>query len=159
MNDILAVILKDTYSLTQFKHRVRLLKSTLIKQFFGGETPDQTPPGTDLTWLKSLPSDLYQKFNKDNVYDIFSELEKMSAKFPVLTMYLTFEPDDATLFNLGTFVRKTFSPALLLDIKFDPNLIAGTALVWKGVYRDYSLRAKIENMKSEITEGFKKFLR
>lgn len=158
MNDILNTVLKDTFSLTQFKARIRLLKSSLLKTFFGGETEMQ-PPSQDVNWLKSLSPDFYQKFNKDNVYDIFSELEQTSSKLPILTMYLTFEPDDVTVSNLGAFARKTFGLPLILDIKFDPNLIAGTALVWRGIYHDYSVRAKIENMKGEITQGFKRFLR
>lgn len=156
--EILTTILKDTFSLSQFKTRVRLLKANLLKTFFGGETATESP-SQDLNWLKSLPPYLYQQFNKDNVYDLFSELEQASSKLPILTMYLAFEPDDITVSNLGTFARKTFGLSLMLDIKFDPNLIAGTAFVWKGVYRDYSLKAKIENMKGEISQGFKRFLR
>lgn len=159
MDNLLTIILKDTFSLTQFKTRVRLLKSYFLKDIFGGETDSLQSPGQDVSWLKSLPSDFHQKFNKDNIYDIFSELEQAAAKFPTLTMYLAFEPDDVTLSNLGTFARKTFGSSLMLDVKFDPNLIAGCALVWKGVYKDYSMRSKIEQGKAGITEGFKKFLR
>ena len=160
MDDILALILKDTYSLTQFKHRMRLLKSNLLRAFFGGQTENLSPSTQDSNWLKSLPESFYQKFNQENVYKIFSDLEKMSTGLPILTMYLTFEPDDVTLNQLGILTRKTFdSISLLLDIKIDPNLIAGTALSWKGVYKDYSLKAKIEEKRNEIAQGFKRFLR
>lgn len=154
-NDILKIILTNTYSLAQLKARLRILKSNLLKTFFGGVTLNQ-----DLGWLKSLPPSFYQKFSKDNAYQIFSGLEMEISKIKTLTIYLTFEPDETTLSQIGVYARKTFnSPALLLDIRLDPNLIAGTALVWKGVYKDYSLRAKIESRKEEILQGFKKFLR
>ncbi len=157
---ILDIILKDTYSLSQLKHRLRILKSNLLKTFFGGESQDLSLATQDLNWLKSLPESFYQKFTKDNIYQILSDLEKEIPNLPTLTVYLTFEPDDATLAQLGSVARKTFSsPSLVLDIKLDLNLIAGAALVWKGVYKDYSLRAKIESKKLEIFEGFKKFLR
>jgi len=168
MNNILATILKDTYSLSQLKHRLRILKSNLLKTFFGGitSTSEESKPTSEVThpedsnWLKSLPQSFYQQFNKDNVYQIFSDLEKMTTNLPILTMYLAFEPDEATLNQLGTFVRQTFNfPLLLLDIKINPNLIAGTALVWKGIYKDYSLHAKIEEKRNEISQGFKRFLR
>ena len=160
MNEILSIILKDTFSLTQFKHRMRLLKSNLLRAFFGGQTENLSPSTQDSDWLKSLPEWFYQKFNQENVYKIFSDLEKMSTGLPILTMYLTFEPDDVTLNQLGILTRKTFNSAsLFLDIKIDPNLIAGTALSWKGVYKDYSLRAKIEEKKVEISEEFRRFLR
>lgn len=150
MDQILPVILQDTYTLSQLKHKLSDLKSHLLENFFG--TPDQT-------WLKSVPLKILQAFNKDNVYEIFTSLEIQISKLPTLTVYLTFEADDQALAQIGQFTRKTLNPALLLDIKYDPNLIAGAALVWKGVYKDYSLRSRIEEKKGEILEGFKKYLR
>lgn len=159
-NTILNTILKDTYSLGQFKHRLRILKSNLLKTFFGGEEENASPSPEDLNWLKSLPDNFYQKFNKENVYEIFSGLEKKSVGLPTLTIYLTFEPNDENLTQLGSFSRKTFNlPSLLLDTKLNPDLIAGTALVWKGIYKDYSLKSKIEARKEEMTTGFKRFLK
>ncbi|MBI2329999.1 hypothetical protein HYU94_01270 [Candidatus Daviesbacteria bacterium] len=178
MDQTLAIILKDTYSLTQLKSRLRILKSSLLKTFFGGSTgstPGESPStslGTsgpifevnilpqDLNWLKSLPENFYRQFNKDNVYKIFTELEAQIPKLPILTMYLVFEPDFMSLGQIGATVRKTFvQPTLLLDIKLNPGLIAGIALVWKGIYKDYSVKAKIEQRKEEILQGFKRFLR
>lgn len=157
--EILNTILQNTFSLAQFKTRVNLLKANLLKTFFGGNGENTTPPLQDLNWLQSLPPGFYQKFNKDNVYSIFTELGKAQTKLPVLTMYLTFEPDDQTLSQIGEYVRKNFGQNLLLDIKLDPKLIAGTSLVWKGMIHDYSLKAKLQEKKTEILQGFKKFLR
>lgn len=157
--DTLATILKDTYSLTQLKHRARILKSTILNAIFNNNQPPTYPP-SDLNWLKSLPQDFYQKFNKDNVYNIFTELEQKTTKLNTLTIYLSFEPDETALTQIGTYSRKLFGfPTLLLDIKINPNLIAGTALVWKGILRDYSLKAQIEAKKGDILQEFKKFLR
>lgn len=158
MDEVLAIILKDTYTLTQLKHRIRLLKSTLLKTFFGGE--DETIPPPDLIWLKSLDAKFYSQFNKDNVYRIFEGLEETVTKLPTLVIYLTFEPGDDTISQLGLSARQTFNlPNLLLDVRFDPGLIAGAALSWKGIYRDYSLRTNIDSKKAEILQEFKKFLR
>lgn len=163
MNDLLTIILKDTYSLSQLKHRLRILKANLIKTFFGGINDDisstQLASPQDLNWLKSLPSDFYQKFTKDNVYTIFTEFDNEIQKLPTLTIYLTFEPDETTLNQIGLFSRNSFGKTLLLDVKLDRSLIAGAALVYKGVYKDYSLRSKLEERKDEILEGFKRFLR
>lgn len=159
MNNILTTILKDTYSLTQLKHRVRILKAYLLKHLFASTT-DSSPSPVDLNWLKSLSADFYHQFNKDNVYQIFTDLEKQITNCPVLTMYLTFEPDEMALPQIGSFARQQFNkPSLILDIKIDPNLITGAALAWKGVYKDYSLRLKIGQRKAEIFQGFKRFLR
>lgn len=156
--DILTTILKDTYSQSQLKHRLNILKSNLLKTFFSGPQGGSEPE--DLNWLKSLPSDFYHKFNKDNVYQIFSGLDGQINTVTVLTIYLTFEPDEASLTQIGDYARKTFAnPTLLLDIKYDPRLIAGAALTWKGVYKDYSLKARINERNLVILDSFKKFLR
>lgn len=159
MNDILTAILKDTFTTTQLHYRLRILKDYLINSFFGGSKDSETYPVQDLHWLKSLPPAIYRQFSKDNVYRIFADLERQSEKREVLTIYLTFQPDDLTLARIGNFARKTFGLPVLLDTKFDPNLIAGCALVWKGVFKDYSLRTKIAEKKVEVLGSFKKFLR
>ncbi len=159
MDEILNIILKDTYSLSQLKHRLRILKTNLLRTFFStGEVGSLSP--AELSWLQSLPPQFYQQFTKDNVYKIFSDIDDAILNLKTLILYLSFEPDDATIAQIGSFTRKIFnSPALLLDIKLDPNLIAGTALSWKGVYKDYSLRSELALKKGELWEEFKKFRR
>lgn len=158
MSPLLNIILKDTYTLSTLKHRLRILKNYLSETFFGSQTVESNSV-FDSSWLQSLPAEFFQSINKDNVYNIFGSLDMEIKKLAILTMYLTFEPDQTTTSQIGTFARKNFGPSLLLDIKFDPNLIAGTALAWKGIYQDYSLRSKIAQKKGEILVSFKKFLR
>lgn len=158
MDDILTTILKNTYSLTQLKHRLRVLKSYLSSRLFGRESKEEFAT-QDSTWLSSLPPGFLQQFNKDNISGIFNEMETKINKLKTLTMYLPFDADEQTLAQIGDMVRKTFTSLIVLDIKFDPNLIAGTALSWNGVYKDYSLRSQIDARKGEILESFKKFLR
>lgn len=78
---------------------------------------------------------------------------------PVLLIYIAFEADDQTIYQIGMNLKKSFTSITLFDIKVNPALIAGCALSFGGIYRDYSLKAKIEDKKSEILESFKKFLR
>ena len=159
MDEILGTILKDTYSLSQLKYRLRVLKTYLLRIFFGS-TSEVNISAEDLNWLKTLPQEFYQKFTKDNVYQFFSEFDDAAHNLKILTLYLSFEPDNTILSQIGSFARKAFNfPTLLLDVKLDPRLIAGTALSWKGVYKDYSLRSQLALKKRELWEGFKKFLR
>ncbi len=158
MNDILNFILKDTYTLSSLKHRLRILKSVVSAHLFGGQ-PQGELSSSDSLWLSTLPPILYQQFNKNNVAEIFDDIESKINHFKTLTMYLPFEVQEDASKQIGDYVRKNFSSLLLLDIKFDPNLIAGCALSWNGIYRDYSLRSKIQEKKDDILESFKKFLR
>lgn len=158
MNEILNTILKETYSITALKHKLNVLKSYLLQNLFGAQTQKEWA-AEDLVWLKSLPPEFFQNFNKDNVYNLFTGMEKEITQLKILTVYLTFEPDDDTLIQIGAMVRKQFNNVALLDIKHDPSLIAGAALVWNGIYKDYSLRSTIGQKKELILERFKKFLR
>lgn len=158
MNPVLNTILKDTYSIAELKHKLNILKSYLLQNFFGAQSTKEWA-AKDLVWLKSQPPSFFQSFNKDNVYNFFTEAEKQITQIKILTIYLTFEADDQTLTQIGQVARKTFNRLLLLDIKYDPNLIAGAALVWNGIYKDYSLRSTIQQKKSLILDSFKKFLR
>lgn len=157
MDQILPTILKNTYSLQQLKHRFNVLKNSILESFFN--TPAQNITAKDLSWLQTFPPSFSKNFTKDNVYEIFNLLDKEITKLKTLVIYLTFEPDDTSLVSIGSYSRKLFGGNLLLDVKFDPNLIAGTALVWNGNYKDYSLRAKIEEKKNAVSDSFKKFLR
>ncbi len=159
MDQTLNIILRDTYSLTQLKHRLNVLKSYLLKALFGNQEILAPLSKEDLTWLKSLPETFYQQFNKDNVYTAFANLHMQISKLTTLTIYLAFEPDEAALTQIGSYARKSFGTTLLLDTRFDPRLTAGCALSFKGIYKDYSLRSKIEEKKAEILEGFKRYLR
>lgn len=157
-NHLLNTILKEAYTQTILNHRLNILKAYLLQNLFGSSQKLVWQPA-DLSWLKSLPPSYLQNFSKDNVYQIFTELDQQKLKLKPLTIYLAFEPDDSSINLIGTMARKMFADSLILDIKYDPNLIAGAALVWKGIYRDYSLRSQIEQKKTEILHSFKKFLR
>lgn len=154
--DVLNIILQNTYTLPQLHHKLRILKSHLMSSFFASENP-QTVEATDTIWLNSLPSNVYQIFTKDNLVNVFKEIENNIIKLPNLTIFLPFSWDDLVVQELGSFVRKQFGSLLILEVKYDPKLIAGCALVWKGIYKDYSLKAKIEEKKDEILANFKKF--
>lgn len=157
-DDILNTLLKDTYTISLLKHRLRILKSNLLRKFFGGEAPEQLS-AQELDWLNSLPSSFYQKFNKDNVYQIFDALEVKINSMPVLLIYIPFEADNQAIYQIGMTLRKSFTTLSLFEIKINPALIAGCALSFQGIYRDYSIRAKIEEKKTAILESLKRFKR
>jgi len=50
-------------------------------------------------------------------------------------------------------------PRLVFDFKVDPSLIGGCAFVYKGVYKDYSLRARISDNKDKIIGEFRKYFK
>lgn len=92
--------------------------------------------------------------NKDNLEDIFARVQKEVEDTSELTLYLNFVPTDEVKNDVGRRARKLFGPATLLDFRVDPGLIAGAALAFGGVYKDYSVRSKLEKYDKEIREIF-----
>ena len=158
MNDLLTIILKDTYTLPQFKKRLKILEAYFQQKFFHAvQNADITPEDTE--WFNSLPKSFLGKINKDNFSENLNSLTDKINTMPILVIYLAFEADDQLLDQIGAKARSNFGPNLLLDIKYNSTLIAGCALSWKGIYKDYSLHEKIEERRLAILQNFKKFLR
>lgn len=156
MNELLNIILKDTFSQVQLKHVMLILRAYLSQKIFGSEA--QFSP-EDLNRLNSLPDHFYQQFNNQNAYQLLDQIGGEAKKITPLVLYLAFEPDEATISQICSFARQTFQqPNLILDVKFNPLLIAGCSLSFRGVYKDYSLKAKIEERKQDLITSFKKFL-
>lgn len=156
--DTLSILLQTTYSLSSLKLRLRILRSHFNQIFFNPTSQEQLTP-TDFAWINSLPKPFLAQFNKNNLSQIVTDLENNISKLQVLTLYLPFEINNQIGQDLGQKVRTNFNQLLLLDIKYDPALIVGCAMVWKGIYKDYSLKAKIGQEKTQILESFKKYLR
>ena len=157
MDPIFETILKNTYTQSQFKHRLRILKSFVSQKLFGGQ--DSQLNETDLAWIKTLPEAFFQNFTKDNCTDYFKAVEERLANTPSLMLNIAFEPNDEALSEIGQFTRTNFTSFKLLDFKYDPSVIAGCVLNWKGISKDYSVREAIEEKKEVLLESFKKFLR
>jgi len=151
--DLLNTILTSTYTMQDLRHRIRILKSYLETKYFGGKF-DFTPE--DNIWLNSLGHDFYNNFSKENLYQTFQELEKKTANLNPLIIYLSFEPGITQIEAIHNWFRKNISQNILFDIKIDHELIGGAALVYKGIYRDYSLKAKIQENSQAILTEFKK---
>lgn len=97
-----------------------------------------------LSCLSREKSRLEEKaFEKDKI-----EIEKI----PELVIFSAFPVTDEIFVDLGRKARSLFGKNLFIDLKVDVGLIGGAALVWKGQYKDYSLKAKFEEQK-EILKG------
>ena len=83
-----------------------------------------------------------------------------NSDLQIRIIFIPFELPEEGMAALGQRMRRLFGKNFLAEIKLDPNLLAGAALVWDGVYKDYSLREKIEDNRERIIktlrEGMKR---
>lgn len=103
----------------------------------------------EIDYLNSLPKELLKKTDQSTLNSI-KEAEEELTTYSTLTVYLPIELSPSCLQDLSGFLRKKFKTHFLLEIKFDPSLIAGAALAWNGVYKDYSLKEKLQNSHKQI---------
>lgn len=156
MDDLLQAILTNTLTLQSLHKRLRFLKDFYSAKFYNQQ--GVVFAQADLDWLNSL-GDKTNQFNKDNLNEMLEALDKGIEKLQHLTAYFAIDLPEDKLEQLARFLRQNFKQQLLIDVKFDPLLIAGCALVYKGVYKDYSLKQTIEDNKEKVIETFKTFIK
>ena len=153
-------IISNTYTAREFQKRLRVLKGYLLAHLFGSSSPDTDRAEMDqeMNWIQSLDQSLFSQIGQKNFYTIFGNLDKRIKSVSLLTIYVAFDMPKDEVTRLGQTLRQTYGADFLFDIRFDPNVIAGTALVWNGIYKDYSVRSHIQAKKSEILTAFRNFM-
>ncbi len=163
--NVVDTIIKDTYTSVSLQKRLRALREYLLHRLFvtQSEKTDSLKgvdlTVTDLEWIYSLGTPFFNEFTKDNVYDKLQSIDQDLKKLPFITLYLAFEPNDEAVRLIGTFLRNQFAYNMLYEPKIDPALIGGVALVWRGVYKDYSVKGLIDQKRDEILTNFKTYLK
>ena len=160
--ELLEVILANTFTVSDFNHRLSLLKGFLEYQFFKphenlnlfyllNEFINSNKELRDeFNALSGWGQSFYDSFNKINFYQLVSSLEKEVSSSPTVTLYLPFVPRLYEVPKLASWFRQNVHPQTMIDIKLDRRLIGGTAIVWKGNYYDFSLRYYLAKSKESI---------
>lgn len=139
----------DIFTISDLKRKLRILKEYLEKKIFGGNLQIELTTQENL-WLKSLP-DMSTVINAKDFSKQMTDLTQTVDSLTPLVVYLAFNPSDEIIRQLTLALRKMFNSNLIfLDIKQDPGLLGGAAFVYKGIYKDYSLRAKLEQNREKI---------
>lgn len=112
----------------------------------------------ELDWLNSYGIQFLNDFHKESFYQSFTKIEEYVSKLKALTIYLAFEPKEEQAKQIGSWVRDLYSQKMVIDFKYDPELIGGSAFIWNGIYKDYSIRSRIQGDKERLLSSFKSFL-
>lgn len=135
-----------------------VLKSDLEefrKIVFAKDNPEDLK---ELDFLAKLDSKFYVGFDHNNLHRQLEELEKQILGVKTVVLYIPFELPTQELEKLGAWFKYNLGVNSLFEITFDPSLIGGCALSLNGAYKDYSLKARINENKDSINKillGFK----
>lgn len=155
---VIEKISTESSTFSQLNRRMRVLKGFIEKRLYGSaKVEDLTPE--DQAWLGSLDQNFISNFTPQNSSQIFENIEEEILKISPLVVYIPFEMPAENLSEFGSYLKGSFGSKILFELRYDPTLIAGCALVWKGQLKDYSLRARISESKKEIFSTFKSYLK
>lgn len=154
---LMSLFISNCYTTHKVNKRVRNLKNFLTQKIFNSEGLDEEIDSEELEWVSNLDESLLEKINKDNLGPIFQKIDADLKALKVLTIYFAVQIPQNELDRLGIWLRQNFLKDMLFESRLDPTLLAGSALVWNGVYKDYSIRAKIQEKKIQLIESLKTF--
>ncbi|OGH16212.1 MAG: hypothetical protein A3C30_02505 [Candidatus Levybacteria bacterium RIFCSPHIGHO2_02_FULL_40_18] len=103
---------------------------------------------------------LVEYIGSESSYEILSEklseLKKALDQLVIMKLTLAFEPSEQTIKKIVTFIRENLDEKTIFEICQQPNILGGAILEFKGLYRDYSLKTRLEEIfKSKRDELYK----
>lgn len=176
--ELTSQVIKGTFSKNELLRRSRLLNDFLsfrlfnsegiaikdlkeqIQKFFAAHsqnTPELSVLAQEADWLNSLTEEFFSKFTKENFNVVFENLEKELVSTVPVIIYLPFFMPEKEQKELGEWLKKNVSDSILFETTYDPNLIGGCSLSYRGVTKDYSIHGRIEANRQTITEDLKGF--
>lgn len=151
-------LVSQTYTIADLEQKIQFLKLYLKLQLFGGDNKNNNKfRSEDLIWLESLPPDFLKGITAENLETTFADFQKQVQSLEALVIMVPTELPPKNIADITNKLRKDYGSNFFIDIKVDPTLIASCALVWNGRVRDYSLKARIEEMRPDILAIFKKW--
>lgn len=84
--------------------------------------------------------------NLDSAAEVVAFLQKLTeaiTTLPVVTITLAFSPRADLVTSISQWFTMNFGRLVILDIKVDPTLMAGSVVSFNGKRKDYSLRHQL----------------
>lgn len=170
-NQLLDIVLTNTYAIADLKNRLTILREFLEDYFF---TPHEHPnlifllneffvrkdeSRDEFNALNAWGYGFYSQFTKENLYQTLDSIEKSADELPTVTLFLPFAPTLYETPRLGKWLRSNVDPRSLMEVKTDISLIGGCAVSYKGIYRDYSLKYYLLRSKAAILKVIGDYVR
>ncbi|OGH31136.1 MAG: hypothetical protein A3J69_00120 [Candidatus Levybacteria bacterium RIFCSPHIGHO2_02_FULL_42_12] len=94
---------------------------------------------------RGIESLLPRSKKPEDIKTVLHSLRNDVQKIPTLKVTLAFEPSEKMIETLYDWAKETLGEIVLLDITYDPLIVGGVVMSWKGAYIDASLKTKLDN--------------
>lgn len=96
-----------------------------------------------LTYLTNKQVDIH---NPGHLQHAMQELKKIGPTFPVITLKLGYDPTRKHLETFSAWFFTHFETKVILEILVERNLLGGAYITYNGLFKDHSLKSKLENI-------------
>jgi F0F1-type ATP synthase delta subunit len=162
------IFIKLTYTKKDALRRIRLLKDLLGIYFFDKERQSKFVKSvvalekkyedndyyrlsqSDLIFIEKIGEKFLNQFTPAVVEIQLQKLQDMIEGAKQIVLYIPFEPDQHSIEVMGEYIKKNFGEMTLFTLSYDPGLVGGCSISFNGVLKDYSLKEKILNSKTEV---------
>lgn len=92
--------------------------------------------------------------DREKVRETLASMSKALDELPIVFLTLAFEPSGKMVGKMYSFLTKTLGKSIVIDVKTEPLILGGAIVEYGGVYKDVSLKTKIEKTFEEGYEVF-----
>ena len=86
------------------------------------------------------------------LYRFLHGIKDLVTHVPTVEISLAFTPTPRFLDRVSGWLFENFKEPILLDLSVDPEIAGGAIVAFKGIYKDYSLRKKMEELFNKTKE-------
>lgn len=153
VEDKLLQSVKTKRDATKLLEEVDIISKSLYKA--GGEAVESVLKNeVRVATAEAIRESFTQKdLNKKNYLD---QIIKLIQKMPNVSLILAFEPSEGAIERFYSKISESVGQQVLLDIVYEPQIIGGAVIIYKGKYRDFSFKkvfeAEFEKSRSKILE-------
>jgi F0F1-type ATP synthase delta subunit len=98
-----------------------------------------------------------EKLEKENVItrdveknrNFFEDLKNYLLKIPQIKIEIAFKPSRIFVEKISLWLEKNFREKIIVDLYFNPEIVGGAVIEYKGKYLNYSLTKKIDELISK----------
>jgi hypothetical protein len=157
---LFTALLIITYTKPDMLRRLRMIREYMEYKFFSnrenanldGYLRDNAIVGPDAAALMSLGEEFFLAFTKANAYAYINALVDRVNLYPVMTVYIPFDPTYDDVVKLGVWFRDEVDKTIIMELHVEPRLLGGCAFSYKGIYKEYSLMYYLKKKRQDISQ-------
>lgn len=134
-------LIKTSKDKEELRECIKLLSESLFKANEFENTLKNKIPIKYVDFLKSLIKDRLDRTETENALD---KLNGYLNRLKEINLVIAFDPTQGNIDNIYAWVKKNLGENIILNLKVDPDIIAGAIITYAGFYDDFSLKKSIE---------------